>query len=332
MQQGIQNNRVLVPAIATPPASPAGVIHDLGGVTMGTGWSVLLVAPERRSLLRLDRAIRAQFDRIVAEMSGWESLSVLRGYNRALAGSRHLLPAGFQAVLTEALRVAAATGGAFDPTMGELADLWGFGPTAASQMPPHDDVAATARANAGWHRIAFDADGSLVQPGGLTLDFSGIAKGYAVDCIAELLIDAGFPSFLVEIGGELRGRGVKPDGLPWWVTLEEPPVPVTDEPIVVALHELAVATSGSYRRNFEHAGTTYAHTLDPRTGQPLVSELVSVSVLHASCMTADALATALTVLGVDAGTAFARDQQIAARFITADGTETLTPAFLEMLD
>nr|WP_318781324.1 FAD:protein FMN transferase [Sphingomonas aliaeris] len=166
---------------------------------------------------------------------------------------------------------------------------------------------------------------AVAAAGGLSLDLSGIAKGYAVDAVADLLAASGIAHALVEIGGELVGRGVRPDGQPWWVDLEVPPG-LTLAPFRVALHGLAVATSGDYRRG--------EHTIDPRTGYPVVDPVASVSVIHRSALAADAWATALTVLGVHEGIAMAEREGLAARLVTVRGgvaVEHITPALAEML-
>lgn len=310
-----------------PPALPASLrsatpalagLHSLRGTTMGTTWCVKFAATAP-PLFELQQAIRQALDRVVAEMSSWEANSDLCRYNTAAPGSWTSLPRDFGTVLACALEVASETDGAFDPTVGALVDLWGFGPAGVRPGPPGRAAIELARMTVGWQRLRFDAASRRVlQPGGVRLDLSGIAKGYAVDRVALWLEALGVTNYLVEIGGELRGRGRKPDGLPWWVGLEAPPgegdTDEDGEPIVVALHALSVATSGSYRRYFDRDGRRFHHTLDPRTGEPVVDAPVAVTVLHADCMRADALATALTVLGVERGFAHACRHDIAALF------------------
>ncbi|HEY0821572.1 MAG TPA: FAD:protein FMN transferase, partial [Rhizobacter sp.] len=189
-----------------------------------------------------------------------------------------------------------------------------------------------ARARAGWQRLTLQA-GRLRQPGGATLDLSAIAKGFAVDQIARLLHARGFGDHLVEVGGELRGSGVRPDGQPWWVDLQLPPGAEGLPGTRVALHGLAVATSGDYLRHFSDEGVSRSHTLDPRTGGPITHGLASVSVLHAECVLADAWSTALTVLGIEHGLACARERGLAALFVqrTSRGfVERLSPALEAM--
>lgn len=291
---------------------------------MGTSWSARIVGGADAG------GIQAVLDGVVAEMSHWEPGSDLSRFNRATPGEWQSLPPAFSHVLAAALTVAEASDGAFDPAMGALADLWGFGPSGPREGIPGDEAIAEALARSG--RATIEHDPRLLSARRTVrsqLDFSGIAKGYGVDAVAEHLLARGCADFLIEVGGELRGAGVKPDGQPWWVDLEAPPGAAA-APVRVALHGLSVATSGDYRRFFEHRGHRYAHTLDPRTGVPLANGVVSVSVLHAECMMADAWATALTVLGPE-GMALAEREGLAAQMLTREG-ELLSPALRAMLD
>lgn len=284
---------------------------------MGVTWS--LKASGGHALpADLRAAVQDALDGVVRQMSQWEIASDITAFNVAPAGSHHRLPDDFARVLACALDLARETGGAFDPTIGASTELWGFGATAWSGGAPGLEAANDAQAAGGWKRLAFD-DGVAVQPGGLRLDLSGIAKGFGVDKAAEALIALGAGAFLLEVGGELRGHGLRADGQPWWVGIDAPR-PGFQHHIRVALPGWAVATSGDYRRGFEAAGRRYSHTLDPATGAPIAAGVVSATVLDPSCMRADALATALTVMGPEAGLAFANDRHIPALLISdADG-------------
>ena len=286
---------------------------------MGTSWSVRFAAPVGCDAKAVEAAIRARLDTIITEMSHWRADSLISGYNRAEPRSWHPLPPDFNRVIQGAIAIADRSQGAFDPTVGRLVDLAGFGPDPSLRDEDERRV-ASARAASGWQRLRHH-EGRLLQPGGLALDLSGIAKGHAVDAVAELLHDQGMAHALVEIGGELAGRGIRPDGDPWWVDLEDPPG-VSLPRLRVALHGLAVATSGDYRRG--------RHTIDPRTGRSVSNGLRSVSVIHASAMLADAWATALTVLGPEAGLALANREALAARFV--GDREMLSRALIEMLE
>lgn len=276
---------------------------------MGVSWS-LKASGGAASPERLRAVVQDALDAVVAQMSQWEIASDITRFNTAPAGSRHRLPADFARVLACALEIAAATGGAFDPTLGAVTELWGFGAQVWSGGVPDASAAAQAGAASGYGRLTFE-DGALIQPGGLRLDLSGIAKGYGVDKAAEALEAAGAASFLLEVGGELRGQGLRPDGQPWWVGLDTPR-PAFRPDISIALPGWSVATSGDYRRGFEAGGRRYSHTFDPATGSPVAGGVISATVLDPSCMRADALATALTVMGAEAGLAFADRTDLAA--------------------
>lgn len=310
--RGAAARRVLVPASlhSLLPRPQAGSVQTLAGQSMGTSWSVKLAGVAPASLAGWQTLIEAELAEVVAQMSHWAPDSALGRFNRAAAGSWQLLPPALRVVLEAGLRIARASDGAFDPAVGALVNLWGFGPPGPRQGLPAEAELALARAHSGWQQLRHEGE-QWLQPGGLQLDLSGIAKGYAVDAVSERLQAAGVPAALVEVGGELRGFGVKPDAQPWWVAIAAPPGAALPEQIV-ALHGLAMASSGDYLRHFEHAGRRYAHTLDPRSGRPLVQAPASVTVLHPSCMLADAHATAITVLGAEAGMAYARQHDLAA--------------------
>jgi len=311
-------------ATSIASCDPAAPIVALSGETMGTTWRVLYAAPPGSADGQVGQAVASRLAGLVDQMSHWLPSSRLCAYNRAPAGSWIGLPADFARVIDAALRVAALSDGAFDPAIGRLVDAWGFGPPGPCP-PPGASAVMAARECGGWRRLRWDAASArLYQPGGLSLDLSGIAKGYAVDAVGELLCDMGVAHWLVEVGGELAGRGLRPDGDPWWVDLEDPPGSLT-APIRVALHGIGVATSGRYVRG--------EHSLDPRTGKAPTNAVVSVSVIASSTMLADALATAITVLHPNLEALAPLDP--AARILTLiDGRieEHLTPAMRSMLD
>jgi thiamine biosynthesis lipoprotein len=298
-----------------------------GGETMGTSWSARIVSPRPAGEVRA--AIRRALDGVIAEMSNWEAQSALSRFNRVPIDAWQELPADLAHVLDAALAVAWTSGGAFDPAAGALVDLWGFGTSGRSDLPAEAELAA---APAGWS--ALEREGTQARrTADVRLDLSGIAKGFGVDAIARALNGLGVTDFLAEIGGELIGAGVKPSGEPWWVELEAPPG-ARIAPLRVALHDLAVATSGDYRRFFETGGRRYAHTIDPRTRRPIANGVASATVLHPSCMLADAWATALTVLGPDEGMALAAREGLAARLIVREHfgyREILSPKLDDML-
>lgn len=326
---------ITLPAGLTPPAE--GLAIEASGLAMGVTWTLRAVTLPGLGPQVLARTVQARLDAVVAEMSTWEPSSHISAFNRAPAGAWLDLPEGFAKVMTCALEVAALGQGAFDPTLGRLTDLWGFGPAGPVAGPPPPALVKDALAAAGWRRLAFDVEGArLRQPGGLALDLSGIAKGFGIDQAAHALLRLGVRHFLLEVGGELRGEGLKPDGQPWWVALEQLEGEVEGQtPILLALCAQSVATSGDYRRYMVHEGRRLPHTLDPRTGAPSERGVACVSVLHDQAMMADAWCTLLSVLGAEGGLALCRDHGIAARFLvhTKKGLEErLSPAFQALLD
>jgi thiamine biosynthesis lipoprotein len=332
--------RVLLPHhFSEHPAPVGGALLDFSGNSMGTTWSVRLVAAG--ACAHLHEGLQQQLDCVVAQMSHWFDDSSLGRFNRAQADTWHSLPAEFFEVLAFAMEVAHLSGGAYDPCAGALVNLWGFGPTARFDQPgfaaPAPAAVAALLARRRAQRVELDPVARRArQPGAALLDLSAVAKGYAVDLLARYLEAQGVRHYLVEVGGELRGAGVKPDGQPWWVALEQ----VGDEAeqpqqMVLALHGLAVATSGDYRRFFQRDGERFSHTIDPRSGMPIANGLASVSVVHAECMAADAWSTALTVLGPDTGMLLAERLGLAVRFVVRSGNgfkEHLSSRLRGMLD
>lgn len=311
------------------PADDTPVVHTLYGQTMGTRWRVDLCAPRNRPLEPLHASIQARLDAIVAQMSTWEPDSDLARYNRAPAGSWRRLPEDFFQVVDCALEVAAASDGAFDPTVGALVALWGFGAQARAPGVPDADELERARACSGWQRLRLDREArALWQPGGVTLDLSAIAKGHGVDAVVATLCEQGIGAALVDVGGELRGYGRKPDTSPWRVLVESGDED-EGEPCVVALEDMAIATSGPYWQRCTVEGVERSHSIDPRSGRPVADAPAAASVIAASAMRADAWSTALAVMGVEAGAAFAASAGLAARLLPPgpDATPRVSAAF-----
>lgn len=296
----------MTPAAFAPRVADGGV-ESFAGETMGTNWSLHVLSPPSDVVAGL----QAAFDRVVAQMSQWAPDSDLSRFNRAPAGQWQAVQPELAHVMTAATRIAEASDGAFDIGLGELTELWGFGSNGPVTRAP-DSVSPDDRT------IEFDAGTSRVRRGAhAALDLSGIAKGYGVDLAAEWLLDQGVRHFLIEVGGELRGEGIRPDGQPWWVDVEMPPT--SSRPAWrIALHDLSVATSGNYRRSFEADGQHFSHSFDPRTARPIINGVSSVTVVHRSCMMADGWATALTVVGPDRAMELADAEGLAATMVVGD--------------
>ncbi|WP_315760617.1 FAD:protein FMN transferase [Sphingomonas sp. Y38-1Y] len=289
---------------------------------MGTTWRILY-AERAVPVAAVRAAVEARLDELDAALSHWAPDSALSRFNRS-AGEWVTVPPDLAHVVDAGLELARVSGGAFDPAIGALVDLWGFGPP-GHQPTPEDAAIAAARARSGWQRLDWDREGRrLRQPGGVQLDLSGVAKGHAADALADLLATFGLRHCIVEVGGEFAGRGMRPDGDPWWVELETPPG-MALAPLRVAAHQVGVATSGSYVRG--------AHNLDPRIGRAPENGVVGVSVVARTAMAADALASAITIAWPDL--ASLAPLRPAARIIaTENGSvrEHLTPALAAMID
>lgn len=275
----------------------------LRGFAMGTNYQIRLRdVPAGASEPELQAAVDALLADINARMSTYESESELARFGRAPAGVAQKLSPATAEVLRAALRVAADTRGAFDPTVPPLLRLWGFGAGARERRtrPAATEIAA-AKARVDYRALELKGERLIKTRPGVELDLSAIAKGDAVDRVFELLQARGIRSMMVEIGGEMR-VGTGPDGRPWRIGLERPIYDGGREVLRVAeLEQRAVASSGDYRNFFEVAGVRYAHIIDPRTGEPARSRVRAATVIGPDCRTADALATALLVLGREAG-------------------------------
>ena len=295
--------------------------HALSGATMGTRWSVVFFAPGALPPDGLEAALAAAVERVDRQMSNWKPESDLNRLNAAPVGNWVAVPRGLMTVLAEALRIGRATQGAFEIGVGPLVSAWGFGPG-----PRQPDRAAIAAAEAAPRVSAMEAleldvaGGRARKRAPLGLDLCGIAKGFGVDELGRVLDGFGIGAWLAGIDGEMRARGLKPGGEPWAVAHERPDRHRREPMGVIELTDMAVATSGNYRHWAEVAGGIVSHTMDPERQVPLANGVASVSVLAPTCMAADAWATALLVLGAEAGLRKAREAGLDAIFVLEDGS------------
>ena len=291
---------------------------DLHGLTMGTTWSVKVLGPLGPDGGALGQRIQETLDELESRMSTYRDDSELSILNRSDESGWIPVTRELYEVLVSAWEISEASDGAFDATVGPLVDLWGFGPSEdARRVPPDEDIAA-ARKRVGFTRLRIRGDPPSVRKDvpDLSIDLSAIAKGYAVDRVAAVLDSEGFGDYLVEIGGELRGRGTNRTGVPWRIAIEKPDPGAREVYAIIDLDNASVATSGGYRNYFDaDDGQIYSHTIDPDTGRPVTHDLASVTVVGASAMRADANATALMVLGPDSGYAYAVREGVAAFFV-----------------
>jgi thiamine biosynthesis lipoprotein len=292
--------------------------HALSGETMGTRWSARFFA-EGLSEDTVHAALSAAVAAVDRQMSNWKTDSDLSRVNAAPVGAWIKLPAALAIVISEALRIGRDSGGAFDIAVGAAVNAWGFGPAKPDARPLPGALSGQAPA-AALGSVELDESGEYVRKlAPVSLDLCGIAKGFGVDELARCLERFGVTAYLVGIDGELRAHGRKPNGAPWSVAIERPDYATRDILGVLELADQAIATSGDYRHWVEVDGAKLSHTIDPRTSTPLRNSLAAVTVLAASCMEADAWATALMVMGEQAGPEFARARGLDALFVLRDG-------------
>jgi FAD:protein FMN transferase len=290
----------------------------LSGRTMGTTYSVKYrPAPDTPSQKAMQIEVDALLTEINQTMSTYDPESELSRFNRMRTTDWVPASASLHAVLKAALAIGVQSEGAFDITVGSLVNLWGFGPQFHPGLVPLEADIVAARARGGPDKLTLRDTQPAIRKHrpDVFLDLSGIAKGYGVDQVAELMTAHGIEHYMVEIGGEVRVRGLKEQDTPWRIAIEKPLPGERSVQTVLGLSDIALATSGDYRNFFEIAGRRYSHTIDPATGWPVDNHLVSVTVLADTSMRADAWATALQVLGPERGMAIAERLGLPVLFI-----------------
>lgn len=281
--------------------------HVVRGTTMGTVYTVRAVDVPVSRLVGLEEEIRARLAEINATMSVYRQDSEISRYNALFAGEFMTVSEDFENVIHISLKIHALTDGAFDPTIKPLLDLWGFGPDSEPReewRPPDKEAVNQALEAVGMEHIDASIPGQLGKlHSGVQLDLGGVAKGFAVDAVADLLDRRGVRDYLMDIGGDLRVSGRNPQGEAWRIGVNHPQRGHSWEDVLLVLRptDTAVLTSGDYRQYLEHKGRYYSHVLDPRTGAPLENDTASVTVIAQSATIADALATGLMVMGPEQG-------------------------------
>ena len=303
---------------ACTPAPPEHPVTELQGSTMGTFYSVKVVdLAASIAPADLQRDIDGILERVNDSMSTYRAGSELSRFNSNPSLDWIPVSAELVKVLAEAQATSELSGGAFDVTVGPLVNLWGFGPAAQPEQLPAEAEIAEVRKRVGFAKLAIRSEPPAVRKSipDLYVDLSAIAKGYGVDQVADYLHAKGISNYLVEIGGELHAAGHSGRGTPWRIAVERPDPRSRSVHMIVALRGGGMATSGDYRNFYEKAGSWYSHSIDPTTGRPVTHGLASVTVLMPNTLKADALATALMVLGPQAGFELANSQGIAALFV-----------------
>lgn len=305
------------------------------GRIMGTGYSIRIAPNNSPSLPQVNnkqfgKAQLAELASNVADrlrnidslMSTWKYDSELSHLNRSVSRDWQPLSSSTVRVLAHALKTSQRSLGAFDPTVSPLVDLWGFGAQQGKRLsesfskPTSQHIQKTL-AHVGYASVELNVEQNRVRKlnPNTQIDLSGIAKGFAVDQVAKLLDDVGLSNYIIEIGGELRAKGEKSLNTPWKVAIEKPFSDQRDALRGLVLNNSAVATSGDYRNFFVHNGQRYSHVIDPRFGVPVKHDLVSVTVVSDTTMEADALSTALMIMGPGQALSFAQNHGVAAHFM-----------------
>jgi len=293
-----------------------GEYYSFQGFTQGTTYSLTYQHATLSDLqVEIDSILRV-FDN---SLSSYESKSIISAVNRNDPGVR--TDSMFRTLFRESSRVYQVTGGAFDITLAPLINAWGFGP---GQRLDVDSVLVDSLLQyVGMDKITLEGDLVIKTDPHVMLNVNAIAQGYSVDVLAAYLESLGCKNYMVEIGGEIRTRGMNPKGNFWRIGVDRPEegnmIPGKQLQVIISMHNRSLATSGNYRKFYEKDGVMITHSIDPATGYPKASNLLSVSILSDECMTADAYATACMVMGLEKAKIFVEKQKgVDAYFIYSD--------------
>ena len=315
--------RFILLAVGLLMANPiyASSLVTVSGRAMGTTWTVKFIQPSiPLPPATVERSVAERLEQLEQLFSTYRPQSALSRFYAARSTEWIPVAAELVQVACESGRISELTKGAFDVTVWPLVQLWGFGSRRRTGSIPTQSEIAGARARVDWRRLEVRTSPSALRKSepGVGVDFSSMAKGFSADEVSHLLTRLGVPNHLVQLGGDVKAGGVGPEGGGWRVAIENPSEPPTSPAHVVALRDMALSTSGDYRNSFFMDGRRYGHIIDPRRGEPVSGTLAAVSVVHASCATSSAWATALFVLGADEGIRIAEMQGIASRVLQRD--------------
>jgi thiamine biosynthesis lipoprotein len=321
-------------ATATAPANAT----ELTGRTMGTTYRIKYWGDGKPTRTEVHAKVEALLERFDSLMSTYRDDSELSRFNRAAPNEWFAVSAETAYVVKKAIEYHELTDGALDVTVAPLSRLWNFGPDAKRDTRhalPTDEQIAEAMKLVGAQRLRMRQEPPALwkEVAGVEVDLSAIAPGYAVDLVIERLKALAFDNAMVEIGGEVRGVGVRPDGQPWRIGVERAGAPTGSFVEVVGLADLAMTTAGDYRNVQGRGDARYTHIIDPRLGKALPYRGVSVTVLAETALEADALDTALVVMGASRGHQWCVEHDTAALFQSGGGAKVkTTPRFDQILE
>lgn len=295
------------------------------GNIFGTFYQVTIMDPlTQGESLELEEGFKAELENVDQAMSTYRDDAELIAFNEAPLEEWQPLSNELIEVLAISQSVAEASQGAFDITVGDLVNLWSFGPGARPEEVPADDVLAEQLAQVGYDALEVDTQNMQARRiRDVFVDLSGVAKGHGTDRVAAYLEQQGLEHYLVNIGGELIARGLRDEQeqTPWQIGIEVPEDGQQRAQHIIPLESMSVATSGDYRNYFETDGQRFSHTIDPRTGRPVTHQLASVSVFHPSNAWADAWATALLVVGEQEAMQLAIENNLKVLLLVRDGEQ-----------
>lgn len=298
-------------------ADSADKIYHINGKTMGNNYKVSLVAnsmtPQQLYLLRED--IELKLEIVNKTMSTWRKDSEISKINAWPADKPIYISNELKIIILASKKVEKITSGAFDITVGPLVKLWGFGPDGIPTDIPSVDSINQVKSYTGSSNFSLMGNNYTKKDSRLQLDLSGIAKGHAVDILADTLDSKGIHHYFVDIGGEVFAKGYRPNKENWIIGIEEPKKNSTHIITTLSINGKAIATSGDYRNYFEAEGGKFSHVINPKTGRSIQTNIISATVIAPKCATADALATASMVMGTKAIMQLADEQDLAVMLI-----------------
>lgn len=321
---------------ACEPTDNRLVRQEISGSTMGTGYSIGLVTNPGFVTEDLDHAIAERLIDLESSLSTYLPDSDLSRFNASNSTDWFMVSADLCAAVAHSVRLSEHTNGAFDITVGRLVELWGFGPGDIGEKMPEAHQISLLRDSSGFEKLSVDCTRPAIRKtdARVHIDLSAYAKGLAVDEISLLIREYGISSYLVEIGGEISAAGHSESGKSWRIAIESPHDFTRGIQLIVDASDLSIATSGNYRNFYVRDGNRFSHTIDPKTGKPVTHNLASVTVAAADAAYADALATALMVMGLNPGLEFANRHSLAALFLRFEGenvAESMTDEFRAMI-
>jgi len=311
---------------------------EFSGSTMGTTYSIKVIDENLFQSKLKKESLKSTIDSLLSgvnnQMSTWQKDSEITLFNASKNTDWFNVSNDFVYVIEEAQKISEASNGALDITVGQLVNLWGFGPTINDDNIPSDELLKKAKSLCNYKMILFDKEKASIRKEleDVYIDLSSIAKGFGVDKISNYIKGSGYNNFLVEIGGEVRASGKNHLNELWKIGISVPDGSF-DIQKIISLDNAAVATSGDYRNYFEKNGIRYSHTIDPRTGRPINHSLASVSVVYDNCTAADGFATAIEVLGPEEGYKLALKEKLPVLLIVKTDKgfiEKMTPEFKKL--